>query len=475
MPPAPDHETAEEKDLDLSPRAPDRGALLVWSNEAPCYVAVPIDGELAIGRAAGFPQGDDFVSSVHARVRDDGDGGWLVEDLGSRHGTYVEGARLDDATPTPVRDGALLRVGRSLLLFTSDLTRHSAIGGSLVMHAPDGDRIEGVASTVAREALARIARRSEVVLLQGETGTGKESHARLFHTLTARRGKLLTFNAAGVTEDNAITVLFGAEKGAYTGAVTRKVGAFEEADGGTVFLDEFADLTPKVQGLLLRLLQEGEIQRFGGETKRVDCAVVVATHKNLRDLVARGELREDLYHRVAAMTVTLPALRERREEIPWLISMALHASEADVARRGVTHAGAPLSASAAFVEACLLRRWTGNVRELMGAVRSAIVAAEGRLEGVRARGGGAGARRVEAEDLGAEVGRGFDVRVGDEKPEAEVASVGKALARAEEDEKRRVIAALVRHKGKVAAAARELGKPRTTVQGLMKKWGLFGG
>src|SRR5207247_10234900 len=174
---------------------------------------------------------------------------------------------------------------------------------------PDLRRTMAVAQQVADSAAT--------VLLQGESGTGKELVARTIHARPARsRGPLVAVNCAALPETLLESELFGYEKGAFTGAAGRKEGRFELANGGTLFLDEVSDLSPVTQPKILRVLQEGEFERLGGtKTMRVDVRIVAATNQDLAQMVRDRRFREDLYYRLNVITITVPPLRERREDI----------------------------------------------------------------------------------------------------------------------------------------------------------------
>ncbi len=166
----------------------------------------------------------------------------------------------------------------------------------------------------------RVAASESRVAIQGETGTGKELIARTIHQKSARRaGPFVTLNCAAVPAELIESELFGHEKGSFTGAATRHIGKFEQAAGGTLFLDEIGDMPLAMQSKLLRVLEEGEIERVGGDKPiAVDARVVVATHRNLEEMVRQGLFRADLFHRVYVFPIVLPPLRERAEEIPVL-------------------------------------------------------------------------------------------------------------------------------------------------------------
>ena len=210
------------------------------------------------------------------------------------------------------------------------------------------------------------------VLVQGESGTGKELVARMLHDLSPRRsGPFIVVHCAALAETLLESELFGHERGAFTGAIKRKLGRFELADGGTIFLDEIGEISPSIQTKLLRVLQEKEIQRVGGEeTLKVDVRVVSATNRNLKAEVAKGTFREDLYYRLHIVPLTLPALRERPEDIPELARhfIAKHGPRVNPRVKGLT----------STAEQLLMRYpWPGNVRELENAIEQSLVFADG--------------------------------------------------------------------------------------------------
>ena len=257
---------------------------------------------------------------------------------------------------------ALILENRSLQRRLDELTG----AGELIGQSP---AIRGVLDLVRQ-----VAPTAATVLIQGESGTGKELVARALHDHSQRRGKpFVRVNCAALPETLLESELFGYEKGAFTGAVGRKEGRFQLADGGTLLLDEVGDLSPLTQAKLLRVLQEGEFEPLGAtRTIKVDVRVVAATNQDLAQLVREKRFREDLYYRLQVITVTVPPLRDRPEDIPLL---ALH-----FLRRFATKNHRELEG---FTEAALggLRnyRWPGNVRELEHAVERGVILARGRL------------------------------------------------------------------------------------------------
>jgi len=220
----------------------------------------------------------------------------------------------------------------------------------------------------------RVASSKASVLLLGESGTGKELLARLIHSLSPRSSKpLVTVNCAALPESLLESELFGHEKGAFTGATQRRVGFFEQADGGTLFLDEVGDLTPTVQVKLLRFLQEGEFQRVGGSAVlRSDVRLISATHRDLKARMQDGSFREDLFYRLNVVTILLPPLRERREDIRPLVEhfMSVYAAENGKPIEGISREAMDL----------LLRYdYPGNVRELENIIERAVVITRGTI------------------------------------------------------------------------------------------------
>lgn len=216
--------------------------------------------------------------------------------------------------------------------------------------------------------VARVASGRSTVLLQGESGTGKELIARAIHYNGPRvNAPFVAVNCAALTESLLESELFGHEKGAFTGAVTVKRGFFEEADGGTILLDEVGDMSPALQAKLLRVLQEQEIRRVGGnQSIPVDVRVLTSTHRDLWSMVKKEQFREDLYYRLNVVTITLPPLRERREDIPMLAYHFMHTCAAANQKRVI---GISPEAMLVLQQA----NWPGNVRELAHTIESAVV------------------------------------------------------------------------------------------------------
>jgi DNA-binding NtrC family response regulator len=212
------------------------------------------------------------------------------------------------------------------------------------------------------------------VLIQGESGTGKELVARAIHAHSRRSGRpFIALNCGAVTETLLESELFGHVRGAFTGAVGDRKGVFEQAHGGTVFLDEIAETSPGMQVKLLRVLQDGEVRPVGATRSiHVDVRVIAATNKNLERAVAEQHFRQDLYYRLGVIVITLPALRERREDIPLLVERFL--------RNSASRSGRQMTISPEAMARVTRHDWPGNVRELENTIERLVVFSRGRIE-----------------------------------------------------------------------------------------------
>jgi len=310
---------------------------------------------------------DDSVSRVHAEIRRDGDS-YRVVDKSSTNGSFIDNARVSDAFLKPgdvlgigkVQIRFLPRDARAELLPSESERFGEVIGKSLAMR-----KIFGV--------LERVASTDVTILLEGETGTGKDLIARGVHQTSNRHeGPFVVVDCGAVAPNLIESELFGHEKGAFTGAHQRRQGAFELADKGTVFLDEIGELPKDLQPKLLRVLETHRLRRVGGtEEVDADIRVIAATHRQLRVQVETGEFREDLYFRLAVVAATIPPLRERREDIPLLIE---HFS-----RRLPPGMWKPPDPEA--MARLVGYDWPGNVRELRNVVeRSAYLSPTGVID-----------------------------------------------------------------------------------------------
>jgi transcriptional regulator with GAF, ATPase, and Fis domain len=322
---------------------------------------------------------DPHVSRLHARI-DIEESEYLLSDLGSTNGTRVAGVRVRQAC---LEDGSEIHIGATRLAFrvlaepfrielSGDATFERLIGRSVPMRE-------------LFALLARVAPSDASVLIQGETGTGKELVAHAIHERSLRKGKpFVIFDCGAVPPTLIESELFGHERGAFTGAVAARAGVFERADGGTIFLDELGELALELQPKLLRALETGEIMRVGGERPiRVDVRVLTATHRDLARMVHEGGFRADLYYRLAVIRVPVPPLRERRDDIPLLASAFVKEILGDFGREGAAAKRSPLKIPQATLEAVFegLRHhdWPGNVRELRNVVERAAILADPKL------------------------------------------------------------------------------------------------
>jgi DNA-binding NtrC family response regulator len=334
---------------------PAEGAfLLEVQDEAEARCTVLTAGRIVVGSSASVDLvlRDPTVSARHCALTVGGDG-VAIEDLGSKNGTYVGSARIREVC---AEAGTVISLGRSTLV----LARRGASSES--EEAP-GDPLPGIVggSLMMRrlaDQVRRLARHSLPVLISGESGTGKELIARAVHAEGPRQGRpFVPINVTALPRELVESELFGHERGAFTGAHARREGAFAEAQGGTLFLDEIGDLPIEAQPKLLRALDGYEVRRVGaaGGGQRADVRVVAATHARLEQRVERGEFRRDLYHRLECFVLAVPALRDRRGDIPALAREVLRQLARDVGPRSI--APAALARLAAH-------DWPGNVREL---------------------------------------------------------------------------------------------------------------
>ncbi len=224
------------------------------------------------------------------------------------------------------------------------------------------------------DLVGRVSETDSTILIEGETGTGKELVARMIHYRSRRAAKpLIAVNCAALNPNVIESELFGHEKGAFTGAVNRRYGRFEEADGGTLFLDEISEISLDLQAKLLRVLQEGTFERLGNNTTfRTDVRIIASTNRPLAQWIRDGRFREDLYYRLNVIPVRIPPLRERREDIPLL---AAHFA----ARYGMRYRNVPLPLAPDAVHLLQAGEWKGNVRELQHAIERAVVLAAGSI------------------------------------------------------------------------------------------------
>ena len=396
-------------------------------------------------RACALALGDTGVSRQHLRVRAEPGGQFLVEDLGSTNGTLYEGARLS-ALQVPA--GATLRIGRTTLRIQPE-------PHELQIEPSRAHRFGELvgASLVMREVFAvlELAAASDVtVLLEGETGTGKELAARAIHEASARRrGPFVAVDCGALPANLVESELLGHVRGAFTGALQARRGAFARADGGTLFLDELDALPLDLQPRLLRALETRSVRPVGGDSEQaIDVRVVAAAQRDLAAAVAGGALRPDLYYRLSVVRVALPPLRARREDIAPIVRSLLQLRGLPVA----DIEGPALARLAA-------QPWPGNVRELRNAVDRAIALSPGARSFAELRWQVPGDR---SENPGAAPELALD------QP---YAAAKQALL---QDFERRYLRALMdRADGNISAAARAAELDRKHLRTLLRKHGLI--
>ena len=295
--------------------------------------------------------------------------------------------------------------------------------------------------------LARVAPVDTTVLLRGESGTGKELAARALHDASGRaEGPFVEINCATLSETLLESELFGHERGAFTGAVARKIGKFESASGGTLFLDEVGEIPPAVQARLLRVLQERRFERLGGtQTLEADVRVVAATNRDLEAAIREGTFREDLFYRLNVITLELPPLRERREDIA-LLARHFARLHGERLKRPV------LGFDPTAMRVLLAYDWPGNIRQLSNAVERALVLSDG--------------EKIRLEELPDEV-LDTAARGGEESVE-----LGDFQTVVQETKKRLLTTALAEAEGNAAAAARQLGLHPNSLRRLVRQLGL---
>jgi two-component system response regulator AtoC len=424
-----------------------RRALVIYCGADAGIAELPPDSPLVVGRD--FPShvhlDDEGVSRQHARF-------WVtgatvrVEDLGSRNGTVVNGKRVTTADLVP---GDEVRIGSATLILAASRPR---LGGEGPL--PQGVVMQNPRVIAAYELARRAARVDAPILILGETGTGKEHLATTVHAESPRRvAPFKAINCGAIPEGLTESILFGHERGAFTGADRRSKGVFDEASGGVVFLDEIGELSAPAQKVLLRVLETKKMTRVGGSTEvDADARVVAATHCDLARMVDDGTFRADLLYRLNTIVIELPPLRERLDELPSLIDLFLQ----DVRREwGIEVAGVDPDAMN------LLRSypWPGNIRQLRNVIeRAAIVAKE---------------TRIRPSDLPHAVFSDGGPAEPDEpeEPEADISSAGlKPLIRSYEA--RVISTALRRTGGSRHAAAKLLRIPLRTLFRKLKTLGL---
>jgi transcriptional regulator with AAA-type ATPase domain len=407
---------------------------------------------------------DPFMSSCHARLVRNLDH-WLLEDCGSRNGTFVNGE------PAPVAsdisagrclfDGDLVELGHSFFLFrkAAPLLSEPSLGEPILDKLaarsgsddlpPLGLQTLDPHLTLTFDDLELIAASKAPVLIQGESGTGKELIANALHDRSGRKGRLVPVNCGALPESLVESELFGHIKGAFTGAIKERSGFIRKSSGGTLFLDEIGDLPWSVQVALLRVLQECEVVPVGSETSSpVDLRLCSATHRDIKALVARGVFREDLMARITCFTLSLPPLRERRQDFGIIVGNLL--------RRLRGREAENVRFDKRAVRALLTYEWPLNIRELEKCLERAVLLA--------------GQAPIQTEHLFQQ-----PITCPTDPPASSSAmpppSSGEP-APAERPSREKLEELLVAHHGNISAIARALGKKRVQIRRWLKYYQL---
>jgi DNA-binding NtrC family response regulator len=388
-----------------------------------------IDGRTLVVEVA-----DGWMSSHHAELVL-AESGWTLTDLESKNGTLRNGVRIEREQ---VADGDLLQLGHTFYRFRGSLR---SMGPDLIdardllSSAPGLRTFSPDFADLLRDAQALAASKVPVLLL-GETGTGKEVLAQTLHQLSGRKGDFVAVNCGAIPHELLEAELFGHRKGAFSGALADRRGFVRQSDGGTLFLDEIGDLPLPAQAALLRVLQEEQVVPLGFDKSfPVDLRVVAATNRQLGRMVREGKFRQDLLARVDGARFQLPPLRERREDVPLLLSSLLEK---------LAPANTEVKLAPEAAQMLLDYRWPLNIRELAQALRSALARAQGR-----------------------------PIEVGDLPALAPVQENPLQPLDAEDEHRRSELLALLgKHRGNVAAVGRAMGEHRTQVARWMERYGI---
>ncbi len=378
---------------------------------------------------------DSWMSSLHA-VLAHRDGVWFARDADSKNGTFVNGEPLAER---PLVDGDIVEAGSTLFLFRNTVVREyrepADVDAALLAKIHPGLATLSLPFFRELSGVQRLAASTVPLIVHGKTGTGKEVVARMVHDLSGRTGEFVAINCGAIPEALLEGELFGHKKGAFSGASNDQLGYVRAASGGTLLLDEVGELPDAAQTKLLRVLQESEVVPVGATTPvSVDLRVVAATHRDLAAMVEAGTFRRDLYARLAGAVVSLPPLRERREDIGTLIATLLP-------RVG----GMNASFSRDAARALLVHDWPLNVRELEQTLRAAVALA--------------GTEPIGVQHLPQDV-------------ESAPHRVARAWSDEDDEVRDELIGLLGRHRGNVSAVAREMGKARVQIRRWCKRFGL---
>ena len=386
---------------------------------------------------------DQWMSGTHAAIRRVL-GRWILEDSGSKNGTFVEGKLVHRAE---LADGDVIQLGHAFVVFRSfaPLQPHEPVDATV--GEPGEPGLATLRPVLASQlaAAAKIAPSAVSVIIRGETGTGKEVVARALHRLSGRPGELTAVNCGALPDTLVESELFGYRKGAFSGAYEDRPGLVRAADRGTLFLDEVGDLPLGLQPALLRVLNESEVVPVGAtKPMKVDLRVVAATHRDLDQMAARGEFRPDLLARLSGFTLTLPPLRERREDLG-LLTAALLQRHLGARARQVTF-------SEPAARALFRHSWPQNIRELEKSLTVAAALADG--------------GRIDLPHLPPAL------RDEGSHEDPTPAAQPRALTPGDEKKREELVGLLRENRGNITAVARLMGKARMQVQRWIKRFGI---
>lgn len=396
---------------------------------------------------------DKTVSRNHLEIRYLQDS-FLLRDLDSTNGTFINGTRVKEAYLEP---GDLVKVGNTTLEFVAydeKVRIEPSSRDSFGMMAGRSTKMRQIFSI-----LEKISPTHATVIIEGETGTGKELVARAIHENSQRKGKsFVVFDCSAVAPNLIESELFGHERGSFTGAVKSRRGAFEEANGGTIFLDEIGELTTDLQPKLLRALEQREIKRVGSNVPvKIDVRVICATNKNLKKEIEEGRFREDLYYRLSVVKISLPLLRERVEDIPVLVERFLTTGKFNLKPDGSIKV---VKVDDDALKVLTRYEWPGNVRELSNVIERACSFVEGNT-----------ISKPNLDFIFAEMSHGEE-RTERMHVEADVPFKDAKQKIVESFEKEYLVDLLRRHNHNLSKASREAKIDRKHLRNLLKKYGI---
>lgn len=396
---------------------------------------------------------DTTVSRNHLEILYQEDS-FLLHDLDSTNGTFINGTRVKEAYLAP---GDLIKLGNTTLEFMATDEKVRLEPSKLDSFGEMVGR-----STKIRQIfsiLEKISPTHATVVIEGETGTGKELVARAIHENSQRKGKpFIVFDCSSVAPNLIESELFGHERGSFTGAVKARRGAFEAANGGTIFLDEIGELTIELQPKLLRALEQREVRRVGSNTPtKIDVRVICATNRNLKKEIEEGRFREDLYYRLSVVKISLPSLRERPEDIPVLVEKFLEIGKFNQQADGSFKVR---KVDDEAIKVLGRHEWPGNVRELSNVIERACSFVDGDT-----------IKKTHLDFIFAEMSHGED-RTEKMRVEADIPFKDAKQKIVESFEKEYLVDLLQRNNHNLSKAAREAKIDRKHLRNLLKKYGI---